>query len=284
MSVVDLFQLWPLSVRPAKCISALIPSSWKDVKCGDLHYGRHTYDYQEGDPGFWCWDRLRVIAGNGEQQPASIMHWYLCSRDLIHGTSLAGIWMRLQLLVTSRTKSLHLSERERKIVLDRFQNSIRTEHIDKHSSELIVSNIELFLNTVRFYDRQFITRNKVHSDPGKVWCTANDYSQPRPIQPTVFHLWFLCRSIKPIAGYFRRPGEKDSGITAQGIHSAFFFSAIDTAKEKIFDPTKSGKPGCVWTGFKYPQHFTRFIPAKPGWHPLSTETRTSALAVLCVFP
>ena len=38
------------------------------------------------------------------------------------------------------------------------------EHaIDKHSKKLIVSNIEMVLNyCVRFYDRQFITRENVH--------------------------------------------------------------------------------------------------------------------------
>src|SRR6266540_1261904 len=38
------------------------------------------------------------------------------------------------------------------------------EHaIDKHSKRLIVSNIEILLNyCLRFYDRQFITRENVH--------------------------------------------------------------------------------------------------------------------------
>lgn len=35
--------------------------------------------------------------------------------------------------------------------------------IDKHSKQLIVANIELFLNyCTRFYDRQFITRDNVN--------------------------------------------------------------------------------------------------------------------------
>jgi hypothetical protein len=45
-------------------------------------------------------------------------------------------------------EALHLSERERKIVLDCF-SKIEYElerAIDKHSKKLIVSNIELFLN------------------------------------------------------------------------------------------------------------------------------------------
>ena len=35
--------------------------------------------------------------------------------------------------------------------------------IDKHTRELIVSNIELLLNyCLRFYDRQFITREEIN--------------------------------------------------------------------------------------------------------------------------
>ena len=65
------------------------------------------------------------------------------------------------------TEALHVSDAEREIVLECF-NKIRYElahAIDKHSRTLIVSNIELFLNyCVRFYDRQFITREHIHKD------------------------------------------------------------------------------------------------------------------------
>ena len=62
-------------------------------------------------------------------------------------------------------EALHISERERKIVLDCFSKiEYELEHaIDKHSKRLIVSNMETLLNyCIRFYDRQFITRENVH--------------------------------------------------------------------------------------------------------------------------
>jgi hypothetical protein len=62
-------------------------------------------------------------------------------------------------------EALHLSKQERDIILDCFSKmQYKLEHaIDKHSKRLIVSNIEPFLNYfVRFYDRQFITRDHVH--------------------------------------------------------------------------------------------------------------------------
>src|SRR6201986_4295577 len=59
----------------------------KDVKCGDLVYGRHIYDYQEGTLVFFAAGQVAGINSNGEiYQPkgyALVFH-----PDLIHGTAL----------------------------------------------------------------------------------------------------------------------------------------------------------------------------------------------------
>lgn len=49
--------------------------------------------------------------------------------------------------------------------------------IDKHTRELIVSNIELLLNyCLRFYDRQFITREEInHSVVKRFLNLLNEY-------------------------------------------------------------------------------------------------------------
>src|SRR5207237_9297759 len=87
--------------------------------------------------------------------------------DLIRGTHLGRHINDYSFFSYDVNEALHLSEREREIVLECFKK-IRYELeqvIDKHSKTLIVSNIELFLNyCVRFYDRQFITRDHVHKD------------------------------------------------------------------------------------------------------------------------
>src|SRR6185437_3857519 len=85
--------------------------------------------------------------------------------DLIHGTLLGRHIQDYTFFSYQSNEALHLSERERKIVLDSFSKiQYELEHsIDKHSKRLIVSNIELFLDyCIRFYDRQFITRDNVH--------------------------------------------------------------------------------------------------------------------------
>ena len=136
----------------------------KDVKCGDLVYGRHTYDYQEGTLVFLAPGQVAGINSNGEiYQPKG---WALVFHaDLIHGTALGKHIQDYTFFNYQSNEALHLSERERKIVLDCFSKiQYELEHaIDKHTKKLIVDNIELFLNyCIRFYDRQFITRDNVH--------------------------------------------------------------------------------------------------------------------------
>src|SRR5580692_3659230 len=58
----------------------------KDVKCGDLVYGRNTYDYQEGTLVFFAPGQVAGVSTNGETfQP--IGHSLIFHPDLIRGTS-----------------------------------------------------------------------------------------------------------------------------------------------------------------------------------------------------
>ena len=138
----------------------------KDVKCGDIRYGRNYYDYQEGTLVFLAPGQVVGIVNNGEYfQPKG---WALLFHpDLIRGTSLVREMKNYTFFSYESNEALHLSEQERKVILDCFHNiESELQHaIDKHSKTLIVNNIELFLNyCVRFYDRQFITRSHVNKD------------------------------------------------------------------------------------------------------------------------
>ena len=64
-------------------------------------------------------------------------------------------------------EALHLSTEERIILQDYMEKIVRElQHpIDKFSKSLIVSNIEVLLNyCMRFYERQFITREDMNHD------------------------------------------------------------------------------------------------------------------------
>jgi len=245
----------------------------KDVKCGDLIYGRHTYDYQEGTLVFISPGQVAGIKSNGElYQPkgyALVFH-----PDLIHGTSLGKHIQEYHFFGYQSNEALHLSDRERKIILDCF-SKIEYElerAIDKHSKKLIVSNIELFLHYCeRFYDRQFITREKPHQGVMEKFETLlKDYFQTdKPQQLGLPSVAYFAGELHLSSSYFGDLIKRETGKTAQEYIQE---KVIDLAKERIFNIDQSIAEVAYHLGFKYPQHFTRLFKQKTGISP--TEYRT----------
>ena len=240
----------------------------KDVKCGDLVYGRHTYDYQEGTLVFLAPGQVAGVNSNGETyQPkgyALIFH-----ADLIHGTALGRHTGDYSFFGYQSNEALHLSKRERQIVLECFSKiDYELEHaIDKHSKRLIVSNIELFLNyCVRFYDRQFITRDTVHKGIlERFEALLNEYFESdKPLSIGLPSVAYCAGELNLSANYFGDLIKKETGKTAQDYIQS---KAIELAKEKLFDVSKTVNEVAYQLGFKYPQHFTRLFKQWVGQSP-----------------
>src|SRR5690349_416497 len=84
VSVVDLSKADP---RKQKTMSyGFYAIILKQVVCGDLRYGRHTYDYQEGTLIFLAPDQIIGSEGNELYQPQG--HSLVFHPDLLRGTSL----------------------------------------------------------------------------------------------------------------------------------------------------------------------------------------------------
>lgn len=246
----------------------------KDVKCGDLVYGRHNYDYQEGTLVFIAPGQIAGVNSKGETfQPKGYALAF--HPDFIHGTSLGRHIQEYSFFGYQSNEALHLSERERKIVLESF-SKIEYElqqAIDKHSKRLIISNIELFLNyCVRFYDRQFITRDDVHKGMLERFehLLNNYYQSDKPQTVGLPSVAYCASELNLSANYFGDLIKKETGKTAQEYIQA---KVIDVAKEKIFDESKSVSEVAYELGFKYPQHFTRLFKQRVGQSP--NEYRSS---------
>ena len=196
----------------------------KDVKCGDMRYGRHYYDYQEGTLVFIAPGQVVGIEDNGEVfQPKG---WALLFHpDLIRGTSLGRSMDEYTFFSYEANEALHLSEQERLVVLECLQNITgELNHaIDKHSRRLIVSNIELLLNySIRFYERQFITRSEVNKDAlSRFERLLNDYFKgDTPQRDGVPSVRWCAEQLHLSANYFGDLIKKETGKSAQGVHSA----------------------------------------------------------------
>lgn len=247
----------------------------KDVKCGDLVYGRHTYDYQEGTLVFLAPGQVAGMNSNGETyQPKG--HGLVFHADLIHGTPLGRHMQEYTFFGYQSNESLHLSKREREIVLDCFAKiEYELAHaIDSHSKRLIVSNIELFLNyCVRFYDRQFIIRNHVNSGVLERFEQLMNayYLTDKPQTIGVPSVAYCAGELNLSPNYFGDLIKKETGKTAQEYIQA---KVIEVAKERIFDYTKSVGQIAYELGFKYPQHFIRLFKQRVGHSPNEYRTRS----------
>ncbi len=132
----------------------------KQLDCGTVLYGRSSYDYREGTiifigPG-------QIAGANDGRVTMNPKGWILMfHHDLLKGTSLASRMKEYSFFSYDSNEALHTSERERQTIIG-CMKEIREElnrPIDRHSKRIITSNIELLLNhCIRFYDRQFLTR------------------------------------------------------------------------------------------------------------------------------
>jgi AraC family transcriptional regulator, transcriptional activator of pobA len=265
VSVVDLSKAEPRQLR--RMSYGFYTVFLKTIKCGDLKYGISNYDYEEGTLIFLA--PGQVIGSHGEEyyQPQGLA--LVFHPDFIHGTSLYRNMSDYTFFSYSVNEALHLSERERQIILDCF-SKIKFEleqGVDKHSKKLIVTNIELFLNyCVRFYDRQFITReNSVKGILERFETLLNDFfssDKPQTIGlPSVAH---CARELNLSPNYFGDLIKKETGKSA---HEYIQLKLIDVAKERIFDTGKSLSEIAYSLGFKYPQHFSRVFKQNVGMSP-----------------
>jgi AraC-like DNA-binding protein len=246
----------------------------KDVECGDLRYGKKTYDYQEGTLIFLA--PGQIIGSNGGEelyQPKG--HGIAFHPDLIKGSSLGRHINDYTFFSYQVNEALHLSERERQLVLDSFSKiKYELEHaVDKHSKILITDNIELLLNyCIRFYDRQFITRD--HANKGILerfeTLLNNFFASGKPQEVGLPSVAYCAGELNLSANYFGDLIKKETGKSA---HEYITLKLIDVAKEKIFDTKKSVSEIAYELGFKYPQHFTRVFKQHVGVSPL--EYRSS---------
>lgn len=241
----------------------------KDVKCGDIRYGRHYYDYQAGTLVFFAPGQVTTIQNpRVAYQPMGF--GLIFHPDFLLGTELGKNIHQYNFFSYETHEALHLSEEERNLILDSLHN-IETElkrPIDKHSKKLIAANIGLFLDYCqRFYDRQFITRDTANRGVlEKFEKLLNNYfhsGNPQAMgTPSVAH---FANELHLSPNYFGDLIRKETGQSAKEYIQN---KTIEVAKQYIVEGEKSINDIAFELGFKYPQHFTRLFKQKVGCSPL----------------
>lgn len=257
----------PAKVEEAMYHYGLYALFLKENKGCKLSYGRTEYDFDEMTVTSFAPGQVIHVEPNPEviipKWTAIVFH-----PDLLNRTSLGKNISRYEFFDYTSNEALHLSVAEIEIflgVLSMIQQELNRS-IDKHSKELIVNNIELLLNyCLRFYDRQFITREEInHSVVKKFTALLDQYianqAQQEGFPSVAYFADKCCYSPK----YFGELVKTETGRSAKDFISDRMLSA---AKQLLNDESLSIKTVSQQLGFEYPQHFIRFFKAKTGQTP-----------------
>lgn len=239
----------------------------KNDKNCDIKYGRKEYDYQEGTiVSFAPGQMVSVTVPNDDFQPN--VYGLIFHPDLIRGTSLGQTIKNYGFFSYSSTEALHLSDRERGVVMDcltKIQSEL--EHaIDKHSRHLIAMNVELLLNyCLRFYERQFITREIANKDIlQKFESYLNHYFDNEVQQNGLPTVKYFADKIHLSANYFGDLIKKETNRSPQ---EYIQYHLIERAKESIVSTNLTMSEIAYGLGFAYPQHFGRIFKKHTGFTP-----------------
>lgn len=238
-----------------------------DINC-TLKYGRQYYDYQEGTIVSFAPGQVVEVEMNGNEfQPEVI--GLLFHPDLIHGTSLDRKIQQYTFFNYAQNEALHLSEQERNIITDCLQKIAYELNypVDKHSHNLLAVQVELILDyCMRFYDRQFCTREKVNSDLLVRFEQLlnryfdNNEKKNEGLPSVKYFADKICLS----PGYFGDLIKKETGKTAQ---EYIQYKVIDQAKKRLLGSDMNISEIAYSLGFQYPQHFIRLFKKIEGSTP-----------------
>lgn len=239
----------------------------KENKGCKLSYGRTAYDFDEMTVTSFAPGQVVTVEPNPEV-PFAKYTGIAFHPDLLNRTSLGKQMRRYEFFDYTSNEALHLSAQEVEIfkgVLAMIEQELH-HAIDKHTRELVVSHIELLLNyCLRFYDRQFITREEInHSVVKKFLTLLDDYISDKAEReglPTVAYFADKCCLS---TGYFGTLVKTETGRTAKDLINDRILSK---AKELLISDILSVTQISQQLGFEYPQHFVRFFKALTGKTP-----------------
>ena len=266
VSVIDLSKAtqWPEHFKVNYGVYALY---LKDTYCGNILYGRQSYDYQDGTIVSFAPGQVAETEMLKNVQPKA--HGILFHPDLIRGTALGQEIKNYSFFSYETREALHLSEEERETVMDCLHKiEAELKHsIDKHSRRLICANIGLLLDyCMRFYERQFDTRNGVNKDIiVRFEHLLNEYFEgDAPQNQGLPSVKYFADKVFLSANYFGDMVRKQTGKT---VSEYIQDKMIELAKEQLMSSNKTMSQIAYEIGFQYPQHLSRMFKRIVGMTP-----------------
>jgi AraC-like DNA-binding protein len=234
--------------------------SFKTKFNGKIRYGQGYYDFEEGGMSFVS--PGQILKMNEEEADYSGMSLHI-HPDFLQPYSLIQKIKKYGFFSYSAAEALYLSEKEKKAVLNIFDNiqGELNERIDQFSQDVIISQIELLLTySNRFYNRQFITRKAVNNDlVSRMEKILDDYFTEEKSVESLPTVEYLASELNLTSRYLSDMLRQHTGQNAQHhIHDKL----IEKAKEYLLNEQFSVSETAYQLGFEHPQSFSKFFKKK----------------------
>ncbi len=256
-----------LNIKDIKVCFEMYIISLKSNINGSINYGRNSYDFEEGTLLFMAPGQVMSVT---ENPVADLEGWTLFIHpDLIQKSELAERIDQYSFFDYHANEALHISDVEKESLYE-IVLKIKTEleqNIDKHSQNIILHNLESILKySVRFYDRQFLTRTNQNKDfVAKFEHFLKTYFNSQKLTLEGMPSVTQCGEALNMSGHYLSDLLKvETGKTAkEHIH----IKLIDKAKSKLLNSDVSVKSLAYDLGFEYPQYFSKLFKTKTGMSP-----------------
>jgi AraC-like DNA-binding protein len=236
-----------------------------------VQYGQHSFDFNEGVLSFMAPNQVFSIAVADPAQEVVKSGWVVYLHpDFLWNTPLAKTIQQHDFWDYSLKESLFLSAKEEAAILN-IIFAIQQEYsstIDRFSKPIIVSHLESLLQYAdRFYDRQFLTREKANHEVLERLETLlqayfnSDNLLERGL-PTV-HYVADCLHLSPkyLSNLLRV-------LTGQNTQQHIHAQLIAKAKEKLSTTNLSVSEIAYGLGFEHLQSFSKLFKTKTNLSPL----------------
>jgi AraC family transcriptional activator of pobA len=245
--------------------------SLKRNVAGKARYGQGYYDY---DKGVMTFISPRQVMSLEESQsdilsPAS-GYALLIHPDFLYKHPLAETIRSYGFFSYTINEALHLSEKEEANIENIFLKiDQECQYIDKHTQDIILSQIDLLLNySNRFYERQFITRKAVNHDIlSKMEQQLSGYlDEKQTLKTGLPTVELMARQLNLSPHYL---SDLLRSLTGQSAQQHIQDRIIQKAKEYLSLTSLSVAEIAYLLGFERPQSFNKLFKRKTETSPLA---------------
>lgn len=241
--------------------------------CGEFQYGLNKYDFNEGTLVFVGPGQITGACTSAQPfpaaQPVKVCMGILFSPDLVAASGFARRMRDYSFFSYDSNEALHMTSEERESVMIFFREIEREIQVppDRHSVAVVSSTLEALLNRcLRFYDRQFSSRNSFNRDVLSRLerliddCYSSGEAESKGVPTVGWCAEQLCFS----PNYFGDLVKKCTGSTAQDyIHS----KVVEQVKRLIGATDLTFSEIAYKLGYRYPHHMSRMFKHVTGLTP-----------------